>query len=209
MKRILRSSITYIVVFIVALIISLYHYGFRITYNPTLINDWDAISACASWFGALASAVAIFVAIRIPKDVAEQQNRIALFDKRYIVHDALAFLFAVVKQINDGTTKEMDPKFYLDTVVERYKSISIVKEIASDCKDPSDIFTRLVFEAGKIGFLFEMKNTQDVLGFLLAVDQYVSEIYKGNPADEVPLLEEYNKLDCRAIQEEIENYLIL
>ena len=91
MKRILRSSITYIVVFIVALIISLYHYGFRITYNPTLINDWDAISACASWFGALASAVAIFVAIRIPKDVAEQQNRIALFDKRYIVHDALAF----------------------------------------------------------------------------------------------------------------------
>ena len=84
-----------------------------------------------------------------------------------------------------------------------------MKEIASNCKDPSDIFTRLVFEAGKIGFLFEMKNTQDVLGFLLAVDQYVSEIYKGNPADEVPLLEAYNKLDCRAIQEEIENYLIL
>lgn len=56
---------------------------------------------------------------------------------------------------------------------------------------------------------FRMKNTQDVLGFLLAVDQYVSEIYKGNPADEVPLLEAYNKLDCRAIQEEIENYLIL
>lgn len=120
------------------LVILLYKYGFRITYDPTLINDWSAISACASWFGAIASAGALWVAIHIPKKIAEQQNKIALFDKRYIAHDALAYILAVVKQIADGTAKDMDPKFYLDTVVEKYKSISIVKEISSDCTDSAD-----------------------------------------------------------------------
>lgn len=169
----------------------------------------NAISAFAGWFGAIGSFAAVFAAIRIPQVIAEQQNSIALFDKRYNAYDALAFLVATVKQIADGSTKGMDPKLYLGTVVDRYKAISIVKVIASDCKEPADLFTQLIFEAGKIGFLFELKEIEAILDFLLAIDQYVSDVYKGNLVNERPLIEAYNKLDSSVIQEKIEKQLNL
>lgn len=68
---------------VVALLGFLYHIGFRITYAPELENSWDAISACAAWAGVGASFVAIWFAIRVPKKIAEEQNKIALFEKRY------------------------------------------------------------------------------------------------------------------------------
>lgn len=191
------------------LVIFLYKKGFRITYDPTLINDWSAISAFASWFGAVASAGALWVAINIPKKIAEQQNRIALFDKRYNIHDALAFLLAAVKQIADGAVSQMDPKFYLDTLIEKYRSITIVKEIASDCKEPADVYTQLIFEVGKISFLYELEETDDVLDFLLAMNQYISDIYAGKPGDAIPLCEAYKKLDWEQIQEKLEKQLKL
>lgn len=53
--------------------------GFRITYAPALENSWEAISAVASWSGVAASFAAVWYAVR----VADKQNRIALFEKRY------------------------------------------------------------------------------------------------------------------------------
>ena len=64
-----------------------------------------------------------------------------------------------------------------------------MKVIASDCKEPADLFTQLIFEAGKIGFLFELKEIEAILDFLLATDQYVSDVYKGNLVNERPLIE--------------------
>lgn len=63
--------------------------GFKITYAPQLENDWNAISACASWVGVAASLGAILVAIRIPKVIAERQDKIALFEKRFAFYDTL------------------------------------------------------------------------------------------------------------------------
>ena len=94
MKRIFSSAIIWITIFLSVLVVFLYFFGFRITYAPTLENSWDAISACASWFSAIASVVAILIAIRIPKRIAEQQNTIALFDKRYSAYTAFAFLMS-------------------------------------------------------------------------------------------------------------------
>lgn len=203
MKKITRSPTTWIILSICVIVIVLYFCGFRITYAPDLENSWDAISACASWFGAIMSAGALFVAISIPKIIAEQQNKIALFDKRYVACDSLLFLISVVKQIADGTVKTN--KFdYLNTVIETYKSISVVRTIASDCDDVSDIYVRLVFEAGKIVYLFKIKEIETIIEFLKAVDQYVSDVYKGVTADEEYLLTIYNKLNSEKIQEKLE-----
>ena len=209
MKKIFRSPITYIVVFLVALIVFLYNRGFRIVYDPNVINDWDAISAFASWFGAIASAGALLVAIHIPKVIAEQQNKIALFDKRYNTCDALLFLLTVVKNIVDGTMKEMEPKLFLDTIAGTYKSVSIVGEITSNCKELSDIYVRLIFEAGKIGYLFEIAELKDVLEFLKSTDRYISDVYKGNPGDITQLQAAYERLDAERIQEKLEQQLTL
>lgn len=64
---------------IVGLLVFLYQKGWRITYAPELANDWDAISAMAAWAGAIGTVAAVFSAIH----VANQQNKIALFEKRY------------------------------------------------------------------------------------------------------------------------------
>ena len=67
--------------------IGLYLFGFRITYNPELDNNWDAVSACAAWaavfVAGIGSVISVYFAIQVPKKIAEEQNKIALFEKRY------------------------------------------------------------------------------------------------------------------------------
>ena len=64
--------------------------GWRFTYAPELENSWDAISAVATWIGVLvsvigvvASFIAIWYAIQVPKKIADRQDKIALFERRY------------------------------------------------------------------------------------------------------------------------------
>lgn len=64
--------------------------GFRITYAPKLESSWDAVSAVATWAGVFASVFAIIFAIRVPKKIAEEQNKIALFEKRYEMFSVLS-----------------------------------------------------------------------------------------------------------------------
>ena len=78
-----------IIVFVVIAFV-MAKFGWRITYAPDLENSWDAISAVATWvgvvisaFGVVASVVAIWYAIQVPKKIADRQDKIALFEKRY------------------------------------------------------------------------------------------------------------------------------
>lgn len=75
------------IVTVVAIVMALL--GWRITYAPGLENSWDAISAVAAWIGALmaipsvtASFLAVRFAILVPKEIAKEQNKIALLEKR-------------------------------------------------------------------------------------------------------------------------------
>ena len=74
-------------IILIGFVLVLYLKGFRITYAPELENSWGAISAFASWASVMASATAILVAIRIPSVIADRQNKIALFEKRFEVYD--------------------------------------------------------------------------------------------------------------------------
>lgn len=78
-----RKTLFEIIAIVVVILIFLYCVGFRITYAPKLDNCWEAVSACGTWAAAIMSSIAVIVAISIPKKIASEQNKIALFDKRY------------------------------------------------------------------------------------------------------------------------------
>lgn len=67
----------------------LYCAGLRITYAPELENNWDSISAYAAWFSVVVSIVGVgasFAAVWYAIRVADKQNKIALFEKRYAIY---------------------------------------------------------------------------------------------------------------------------
>ena len=83
-------SIFILVGFVMAL------FGWRITYAPELENSWDAISAIStvisaivSIIGVSASFAAIWYAIQVPKEIADRQDKIALFEKRLTCYEML------------------------------------------------------------------------------------------------------------------------
>ena len=85
MKKQISLSIA-ILLSITLIIVVLALLGFKITYNPNLDNNWEAISACAGWAAVLASGLSICFAISVPYKIANSQNKIALFEKRYSVY---------------------------------------------------------------------------------------------------------------------------
>ena len=66
--------------------------GFRITYAPALENSWDAISGVADWVSiivSILSAIASFMAVVFAVRVANKQNQIELFEKRYELYEII------------------------------------------------------------------------------------------------------------------------
>lgn len=106
-----------IAVFIAVMALS----GWRVTYAPELENSWNAISAFGTWAGVVVSAagvvasfVAIWYAIQVPKEIAYQQNRIALFEKRYEAYSSIltleVFANALDSEMFDNSAKDSDGK---------------------------------------------------------------------------------------------------
>lgn len=108
-----------VMIFGAILIGLLFCIGFRITYAPELENSWNAVSAVAAWAGvivasisAAASVVAIWYAIQVPKRIADQQNKIALFNKRIEYYNIIQNLIGCSKQISSvNTYKEIQASF--------------------------------------------------------------------------------------------------
>lgn len=100
---------------ILALILFLF--GFRITYSPELDNNWDAVSACAAWVGAIGTVLAIFFAIR----VANKQNKITLFEKRLEIFNTIISL----KEFSDSL-KNVEFELSNDAINESCKKNRII-----------------------------------------------------------------------------------
>lgn len=86
-----KGFLCFVVVLCLGLVFLLlmYQMGFRITYAPDLENSWNAISGTASWVSAIASFLAVWSAIQVPKKIAERQIKVDLFEKRYRVYRTL------------------------------------------------------------------------------------------------------------------------
>lgn len=87
--------------------------GFRITYAPALENSWNAISGVAAWVGivvSILSATASFMAVWYAIRVADKQNQIALFEKRYecfqLFEQCVTLLTCATNLKNDLTVEE-------------------------------------------------------------------------------------------------------
>lgn len=74
-------------------------FGWRITYAPELETSWECVSAIASVAGAVGTVSAVWFAIR----VADKQNKIALFEKRYAVYDILLHCISFSNSIRDNS----------------------------------------------------------------------------------------------------------
>lgn len=84
----------------------LYVAGFRIIYAPELENSWDVMSAYAAWASVIASFFAILVAIWIPKRIADRQDKISLFEKRYDCYTVIQNLLVCAEQLENALTNK-------------------------------------------------------------------------------------------------------
>lgn len=89
MKKFFSKKWEWIALIFMVLVIIFFASGFKIVYAPWMLNDWEAIGACASWVAAILSGIAIFVAVQIPKKIANEQNKISLFEKRFAFYNTL------------------------------------------------------------------------------------------------------------------------
>lgn len=159
---------------ILALILFLF--GFRITYSPELDNNWDAVSACASWAGVITSFVAIWFAIKVPKKIADRQDKIALFEKRYKVYDILSncisFSYSISYSINkmEHTNKILNREDIQMLFIVSFSTHNVFSdksntELLKECNEYA-VNARIVLDTAS--FLFDC-NTDD----------YIDPIIKG------------------------------
>lgn len=92
MKKLLKKTSFWIVSIEIIIVIILGLLGFKITYNPDLDNNWDAVSACAACVGVVVSGIAIYFAKEVSIRIAESENNIATFEKRYLLYKSLLTL---------------------------------------------------------------------------------------------------------------------
>lgn len=112
-KNFIKKPFLWLVVIELLAAIILFLCGFRISYAPALENSWDAIAACASWAGVLASLAAILVAVRIPKVIADRQDKIALFEKRFAFYDVLSRCVSFSQIIGNIQTNQEIQVFFI------------------------------------------------------------------------------------------------
>lgn len=84
-KEILKFKIlpNWVLLIFVMVLFILSAFGWKITYNPQLDNNWNAIDAVGGWASAIISGIAIWFAVSAPKRIAQEQNKIALFEKKF------------------------------------------------------------------------------------------------------------------------------
>lgn len=164
--------------------------GFRITYAPELENDWEAISAVASWVGVLVSFLAIWYAIQVPKRIADRQDKIALFEKRYECYTLIQKLLVSAKQMEEEQTTmgvHVAFRIYLDDAEEflTHKNVAI---LAIELKQKQAIIV-----SGE--FLFPYYNTKLLKEIISVGAKLILNIAMRHvDYDDVPLTEKEEKL---------------
>ena len=163
----------------VILVLILLLCGFRITYSPSLENSWNAISAVASWASVFVSGLAIYYAIQVPKRIAEGQNRITLYEKRYAVYSKLSDCFTYAYLLENLNHDGKNWGFFLgiafsdDEITEanptHIKSNAIFQRVYSTLKQSEFLFTKEVADeiinlSGKLLLLIEAESRgKDIL----------------------------------------------
>ena len=75
----------------------------------------DYVQIVISIISVVVSGVAIWFAISVPKKIAENQNRISLFEKRFEFYDQLCLCISFSRMIKNIQTHEEIVKFFIAT----------------------------------------------------------------------------------------------
>lgn len=144
--------------------------GWKITYNPKLENSWNAIAAIGGWVSAIISGIAIWFAVAIPKRIADEQNKISLFEKRFVCYLTLLKYLSFSKSIRSANSSSQLKTTFLFTFTqmdENFKPTDIVLMVK---KDENVLMSGL--------FLFpsycEGKMIREILEGLLSVASLIS-----------------------------------
>lgn len=170
--------------------------GFRITYAPNLENSWDAISACAGWAGAIFSLIAILVAIQIPKKIADEQNNIALFEKRHNFYITFCRCISFGEAMGEiKTCEEARRLFYI-----------MLSDNAAECDDETlgkaiaTLQIRTVGVISQASYLFAV-NSDDLLESLL--NDIVDVLSPNKPQEEFSIRCERLTNSTKAAKEQL------
>lgn len=79
--------------------------GWKIIYAPELENNWTAIDAIGGWLSAIISGLAIWFAVNAPKRIAQRQDDISLFEKRFICYNCFQKYITIALYLNDKLQK--------------------------------------------------------------------------------------------------------
>lgn len=163
---IVAIGITAVVAFMMAL------FGWRVTYAPELENSWDAVSAVAAWAGVFSSFIAIWFAIQVPKKIAEQQDKISLFEKRYQLFSMLAKWRFLSEQIVTLASNNDDArKFFSILYGENDDGDRLLNNI-------NLTYRYIISEISQIYFLFGIKENMQPT--LLSLVNTTAKILMGN-----------------------------
>lgn len=171
MKKFLNAKIPLWVIGAILLVVAfLAVAGFRITYAPELENSWSAISAVATWAGVAATTVAIIVAIQIPQRIADNENKIALFDKRYEVYDAITRCITFSDLIIAFGGEKLSTKELQELFISSFKGTTLFfsQEEPSKAMIKSSVLNVVtVLGKGELLFGKDIQNELSALGMAL------------------------------------------
>mgnify|MGYP004538193749 CR=1 FL=1 len=142
------------------IIILLYVLGFRITYNPEIINDWDAVSGCAAWASVFVSGLAIYYAIQVPKKIAEDQNKIALFEKRYEIYEVITNCVNIAIMIK--RKDELNNAKITDFLITNKFTNNFIPESSIDENIKYSVFSKISNKLEQTQFLFDDDSAEEI-----------------------------------------------
>ncbi len=169
--------------------------GFRITYAPELENSWDAISACAAWAGAIGSVAAVFSAIY----VANRQNKIALFEKRYQIYTSIFKIMQVTEKIwSVGSSDISNTLHFFDSFCSSPKNFSMNLHVQNRAEERQRIIDAVLVDTEKIAMLFKDIANQNVEILRKVLIYLITVVVSSCPPDKIK--DQITKEDWENIQ---------
>lgn len=186
-NSILNKKIPLWVIGIILLVVAfLAIVGFRITYAPELENSWSAISAVASWAGVATTIAAIIVAIQIPQKIADNQNKIALFDKRYELYEKIMYfvsLSMLISQMGKDNLTARDIQFMFASSLVDSSEYTNMEDVLKYKK--SAFFTDVLTVMQKTEPLFDFNIENELSAMIIPLMKIVYETSNQTGIEEI------------------------
>ena len=171
-----------LIVAVAAFVLALF--GWRITYVP-VENNWNALSAVASWAGVLvsvigvvASFVAIWYAIQVPKRIADRQDKIALFEKRYVCFQLFEKCYSLYAQIKDKECTLEELRGRSKYILGKLNWADISREVAMGQIEQYE------YTIHQMDFLFPGIDENDTCQLYMSLQTFLVSIIEGNNVNE-------------------------